>query len=78
MSQSILKKLGLKAFYVLFDPCPKCGCALFIKGIDRVWCMNDNCSYAQYHLIGTGTMNLPIMMTLKPHNPKPYGGLYDT
>jgi hypothetical protein len=42
-------------------PCPKCACALFIKAVDSVWCINDSCNYAEMYLVGNGTAKLPYV-----------------
>lgn len=38
--------------------CPKCSCNLFIKAIDSVWCTNQECNYAELHIVGDGTVRL--------------------
>ena len=40
------------------EVCPKCNNELGAIHPDRVWCVNEECNYAQLHIVGKGTRGL--------------------
>jgi hypothetical protein len=59
--------LNVPYVYIIDESCPLCGCVLFIKSVDQVWCINARCFYGRLHLIGDGTKHIPVIARLTRH-----------
>ena len=53
-----IKKINQKKLILKNKTCEKCGSKLGAIKPDRVWCTNENCDYAELHIVGNGVCNL--------------------